>query len=94
MSRQREQISEDAMAKLRKQFGPQIAARIEEWTLKAPYPEPTLQLLTRTYLADHIRQMASVLGKTGSDVSEEQIARLVVIANEAIAREIDRILAK
>ena len=90
MSQQREAISEDAMARIRKQFGPRLAARIEEWTLKVPYPASTLQLLTRTHLADHIRQVASVLGDAASEVSEEEIAKLVVFANEAIAREIDR----
>ena len=78
------------MAKLRKQFGPDLAKRVEEWTWKAPYPEPTLQMLTRTYLADHIRQVASVLNTTGREVTEEDVAQLVAVTNEAIAREIDR----
>ena len=90
MSQQRTTLSDDEIAKLRKQFGPELAKRIEEWTLKLPYPEPTLKMLTRTYLADHIRQVASVLNGTGRDVSEDDIAKLVVFANDAIAREIDR----
>lgn len=90
MSQQRTTLSDDEIAKLRKQFGPELAKRIEEWTLKLPYPEPTLKMLTRTYLADHIRQVASVLNGTGRDVSEDDIAKLVVLANDAIAKEIDR----
>ena len=90
MSQQRTTLSDDEIAKLRKQFGPELAKRIEEWTLKLPYPEPTLKMLTRTYLADHIRQVASVLNGTGRDISEDDIARLVVFANDAIASEIDR----
>jgi hypothetical protein len=94
MGQQRLTISEDVMATLRKQFGPDLAKRIEEWTWKVPYPEPTLKMLTRTYLADHIRQVASVLNDSGREVSEEDIARLVAVANEAIAREIDRQFGK
>jgi hypothetical protein len=94
MGQQRLTISDDVMARLRKQFGPDLAKRVEEWTWKAPYPEPTLQMLTRTYLADHIRQVASVLNDTGREITEEDIARLVTAANEAIAREIDRRLGK
>lgn len=90
MGQQRTTLSDDEMAKLRKQFGPELAKRIEEWTLKVPYPEPTLKMLTRTYLADHIRQVASVLNNTGREISEDEIAKLVVFANDAIAREIDR----
>jgi len=90
MGQQRTTLSEDEIAKLRKQFGPELAKRIEEWTLKLPYPEPTLKMLTRTYLADHIRQVTSVLNGTGRDVSEDDIAKLVVLANDAIAKEIDR----
>jgi hypothetical protein len=90
MGQQRLTVSDDVMARLRKQFGPELAKRIEEWTWKARYPEPALQMLTRTYLADHIRQVASVLNDTGREVSEEYIAELVVVANDAIAREIDR----
>ena len=90
MSQQRTTLSDDEIATLRKQFGPELAKRIEEWTLKLRYPEPTLKMLTRTYLADHIRQVASVLNGTGRDVSEDDIAKLVVLANDAIAREIDR----
>jgi hypothetical protein len=94
MGQQRLTISDDVMATLRKQFGPELARRIEEWTWKVPYPEPTLKLLTRTHLADHIRQVASVLNDTGREVGEEDIAKLVAVANEAIAREIDRRLGK
>ena len=94
MGQQRLTISDDVMATLRKQFGPELARRIEEWTWKVPYPEPTLKMLTRTYLADHIRQLASVLNDTGREVGEEDIAKLVAVANEAIAREIDRRLGK
>ena len=94
MGQQRLTISDDVMATLRKQFGPDLARRIEEWTWKVPYPEPTLKMLTRTYLADHIRQVASVLNETGKEVGEEDIARLVAVANEAIAREIDRTFGK
>ena len=90
MGQQRTTLSDDEIARLRKQFGPELAKRIEEWTLKVPYPEPTLKMLTRTYLADHIRQVASVLTGTGRDISEDDIAKLVVIANDAIASEIDR----
>ena len=90
MSQQRTTLSDDEIATLRKQFGPELAKRIEEWTLKLPYPEPTLKMLTRTYLADHIRQVASVLTGTSRDVTEDDIAKLVVLANDAIAREIDR----
>jgi len=90
MGQQRTTLSEDEIAKLRKQFGPELAKRIEEWTLKLPYPEPTLKMLTRTILADHIRQVASALNSTGRDITEDDIAKLVVIANDAIAREIDR----
>jgi hypothetical protein len=90
MSQQRTTLSEDEIARLRKQFGPELAKRVEEWTLKVPYPEPTLKMLTRTYLADHIREVASVLAGAGRDISEDDIARLVVFANEAIAGEIDR----
>jgi hypothetical protein len=94
MGQQRLTISDDVMATLRKQFGPDLAKRIEEWTWKVPYPEPTLKMLTRTYLADHIRQVASVLNETGREVSEEDIVGLVAVANEAIAREIDRKFGK
>jgi len=94
MGQQRLTISDDLMTTLRKQFGPGLARRIEEWTWKVPYPEPTLKMLTRTYLADHIRQVASVLNDTGREVSEEDIASLVAAANDAIAREIDRRFAK
>ena len=94
MGQQRLTISEDVMARLRKQFGPELAKRIEEWTWKAPYPEPTLNMLTRTYLADHIRQLASVLNDTGREITEEDIARLVTVANDAIAGAIDRSLGK
>jgi hypothetical protein len=94
MGQQRLTISDDVMAKLRKQFGPELAKRIEEWTLKVQYPEPTLKMLTRTYLADHIRQLASVLNDTGREVTEEDIAKLVQFANDAIAREIDRTFGK
>jgi hypothetical protein len=94
MGQQRLTISDDVMATLRQQFGPGLAKRIEEWTWKVPYPEPALKMLTRTYLADHIRQVASVLSDAGQEVSEEDIARLVVIANDAIAREIDRRFGK
>ena len=90
MGQQRTNLSDDETAKLRKQFGPELAKRIEEWTLKVPYPEPTLKMLTRTFLAYHIRQVASVLNGTGRDISEDDIARLVVFANDAIASEIDR----
>jgi hypothetical protein len=90
MGQQRLTASDDVMAKLRRQFGPDLGKRIEEWTWKAPYPEPTLNMLTRTYLADHIRQLASVLTQDGREVTEEDIASLVVAANDAIAREIDR----
>jgi hypothetical protein len=90
MGQQRTTLSDDEIAKLRKQFGPELAKRIEEWTLKVPYPEPTLKMLTCTFLADHIRQVASVLNGTGRDISEDDIARLVVFANDAIASEIDR----
>lgn len=90
MGQQRTTLSDDEIAKLRKQFGPELAKRIEEWTLKVPYPEPTLKMLTRTYLADHIRQVASVLNGTGRDISEDDIAKLLVFANDAIASEIDR----
>jgi len=94
MGQQRLTISDDVMATLRKQFGPGLAKRIEEWTWKVPYPEPTLKMLTRTYLADHIRQMASVLNDTGREISEEDVANLVAAANDAIAREIDRRFGK
>ena len=94
MGQQRLTISDDVMANLRKQFGPDFAKRIEEWTWKVPYPEPTLKMLTRTYLADHIRQVASVLNDTGQEVSEADIANLVAVANDAIAREIDRRFGK
>jgi len=94
MGQQRLTISDDVMATLHKQFGPELAKRIEEWTWKVPYPEPTLKMLTRTYLADHIRQVASVLNDTGREIGEEDIAKLVAVANEAIAREIDRRLGK
>ena len=94
MGQQRQTISDDVMATLRKQFGPELAKRVEEWTWRVPYPEPTLKLLSRTYLADHIRQVASVLTDTGREVSEEDIGRLVVAANDAIAREVDRMLGK
>ena len=90
MGQQRTTLSDDEMAKLRKQFGPELAKRIEEWTLKLPYPEPTLKMLTRSYLADHIRQVASVLAGAGREISEDDIAKLVVFANDAIASEIDR----
>ena len=90
MSQQRTTLSEDEIARLRKQFGPELAKRIEEWLLKVPYPEPTLKMLTRSYLADHIRQVASVLNTTGREISEDDIAKLVVFANDAIANEIDR----
>jgi hypothetical protein len=90
MGQQRLTVSDDVMATLRKQFGPELAKRIEEWTWKVPYPEPTLKMLTRTYLADHIRQVASVLTHPGQELSEEDLARLVMVVNEAIAREIDR----
>lgn len=90
MGQQRTTLSDDEMAKLRKQFGPDLAKRVEEWLLKVPYPEPTLKMLTRTYLADHIRQVASVLNTTGREISEDDIAKLVVFANDAIASEIDR----
>jgi hypothetical protein len=62
--------------------------------LKTPYPEPTLKMLTRTYLADHIRQVASVLNDTEQEVSEEDIGKLVQFANDTIAREIDRTFGK
>ena len=94
MGQQRLTISDDVMVTLRKQFGPELAKRIEEWTWKVPYPEPTLKMLTRTYLADHIRQVASVLNDTGQEISEEDIAKLVAVANDAIAREIDRRFGK
>jgi hypothetical protein len=94
MGQQRLTISDDVMAKLRKQFGPELSKRIEEWTYKVPYPEPTLKMLTRTYLADHIRQVASVLNETGKEISEDDIAKLVEVANDAIAREIDRRFGK
>jgi hypothetical protein len=94
MGQQRLTVSDDVMAKLRKQFGPELARRIEEWTWKAPYPEPTLKMLTRTYLADHIRQVASVLNETGREISEEDVAQLVAVANDAIAREIYRRFGK
>jgi hypothetical protein len=94
MGQQRLTVSDDVMANLRKQFGPELAKRIEEWTWKAPYPEPTLKMLTRTYLADHIRQVASVLNETGREISEEDIAQLVAVANDAIAREIDHRFGK
>lgn len=87
MGQQRTTLTDDEIARLRKQFGPELAKRIEEWLLKVPYPEPTLKMLTRTVLADHIRQVASV---TGRNVSEDDIASLVVFANDAIASEIDR----
>jgi hypothetical protein len=90
MGQQRTTMSDDEMARLRKQFGPDLARRIEDWLLKIPYPEPTLKMLTRTYLADHIRQVTSALNMTGREVSEDDIARLVVFANDAIAGEIDR----
>jgi hypothetical protein len=94
MGQQRLTISDDVMANLRKQFGPDLSKRIEEWTWKAPYPEPILKMLTRTYLADHIRQVAGVLTDAGREVTEEDIAELVAVANEAIAREIDRKFGK
>jgi hypothetical protein len=94
MGQQRLTISDDVMARLRKQFGPDLAKRVEEWTWKAPYPEPTLKMLTRTYLADHIRQVASVLTESGQECSEEDIAKVVAVANDAIAREIDRKFGK
>jgi hypothetical protein len=94
MGQQRTTLSEDEMARLRKQFGPELAKRIEEWLLKVPYPEPTLKMLTRSYLADHIRQVASALNGTGREISEDDIAKLVVSANDAIAREIDRRLGR
>lgn len=94
MSQQRLAVSEDVMAKLRKSFGPELSKRIEEWILKAPYPEPTLKMLTRTYLADHIRQVASVLNDTGHEITEADIDKLVVFANEAIADAISRRLGK
>jgi hypothetical protein len=94
MGQQRLTVSDDVMANLRKQFGPDLAKRIEEWTWKAPYPEPTLKMLTRTYLADHIRQVASVLTESGQECSEEDIAKVVAVANDAIAREIDRKFGK
>jgi hypothetical protein len=90
MGQQRTTLSDDEMAKLRKQFSPELGKRIEEWLLKIPYPEPTLKMLTRSYLADHIRQVASALNATGREISEDDIAKLVVLANEAIAREVDR----
>jgi len=34
--------------------------------------------------------VTSVLNGTGRDITEDDIAKLVVIANDAIAREIDR----
>ena len=94
MGQQRLTISDDVTAKLRQQFGPELARRVEEWTWNAPYPGLTLRMLTRTYLADHIRQVASVLNDTGREIAEEDIARLVTAANEAIAGEVDRMLGK
>jgi hypothetical protein len=90
MGQQRTTLSEDEMARLRKQFGPELSKRIEEWLLKVPYLEPTLKMLTRSYLADHIRQVASALNGTGREISEDDIAKLVEFANNAIAKEIDR----
>lgn len=90
MGQQRTTLSDDELTKLRKQFGPELAKRIEDWLLKVPYPEPALKMLTRSYLADHIRQVASVLNDTGREISEDDIAKLVEFANDAIAREIDR----
>ena len=81
MGQRRTTLSEHEIAKPRKQFVPELANGIEEWTLKLPYPEPTLKMLTRTYLADHIRQLASVLNGMGRDISEDDIAKLVVLAN-------------
>jgi hypothetical protein len=94
MSQQRLNAADDLMARMRKDFGPELAKRIEEWILKAPYPEPTLKMLTRSYLADHIRQVASVLNDTGREITEDDIAKLVVLANDAIAQAIDRRLGK
>ena len=90
MGLQRTTLADDEMARLRKQFGPELAKRIEEWLLKLPYPEPTLKMLTRTYLADHIRQVASALNTSGREITEDDIAKLVEFANDAIAKEIDR----
>ena len=47
-------------------------------------------MLTRTFLADHIRQVASVLNATGRDITEGDMDQLVVSANDAIAKEIAR----
>jgi hypothetical protein len=85
-------VPEDALYRLRKMFGPRLAAEIERWNLDASCQESTLQLLTRESLPSHVGYVLDVFAgrELSTEEREEVIARVVVAANEAIVREIRR----
>jgi hypothetical protein len=86
----REPVSEDTVHKLRKYFGPNLADEIEKWTLEVPYPESTLQMLTKSSVAEHVGYMIDVFAPTelSDEERENAIKRITVAANEAIVSRI------
>ena len=86
-----ESVWKDTLNKLHNAFGPKRAAQIEEWTSDVSHPQAILWMLAKPDLASHIRRMTYIFGSLADEPSEETIARIVVVANEAIASEIERL---
>jgi hypothetical protein len=91
--------SEDLLAKVRQMFGPERVAQIEQWPggwARGCDNATLFELTQNDTLPAHIFWMLDVFtGRLLSDAeAEPAVARITVIAKEAIAAEIERIFPR
>ena len=93
MDNNREAVSEDTLNRVRRLFGPQLSATIEEWILEVPYPNATLEVLSREDLPHHIDALISVFAskELRPEEYEAAVARIAVAANEFMVRLIEQL---
>jgi hypothetical protein len=98
-------ISEDQLMQLRKRFSPNRARHIEQWVRdvddlahegESVFPESSLMLASTTSdrLIPHIEVLASFFArddKWSNGLPERDLNRIIVIANEAIIAEIEKL---